>query len=146
MATKIRFEKKECSRCGGCGRFSFNYHDGDKCYGCSGTGRQLTPAGKRAFKAYEETRDELTRVLASDVKVGERVFVPGMRKLVTITESCPDTFNGNGRWILAYETRSGTCSHGFYATCTVRYPLNGANFDAVCDRMRRFKGAEVIEE
>lgn len=35
-----------CGRCGGCGRYSFNYQDGDRCYGCLGSG-QVFPAKKR---------------------------------------------------------------------------------------------------
>lgn len=27
-----------CGRCGGCGRYSFNQFDGDRCYGCNGRG------------------------------------------------------------------------------------------------------------
>jgi hypothetical protein len=36
-----------CSRCGGCGRYSFNQIDGDRCYGCGGSGkiaRRITSA------------------------------------------------------------------------------------------------------
>lgn len=36
-----------CTRCGGCGRHSFNLVDGDRCYGCNGRGwnmPKLTPA------------------------------------------------------------------------------------------------------
>lgn len=29
---------RACNRCGGSGRFSYNQHDGDTCYGCSGAG------------------------------------------------------------------------------------------------------------
>ncbi|RUX08042.1 MAG: hypothetical protein E5V51_00280 [Mesorhizobium sp.] len=30
-----------CGRCGGCGRYSYNQMDGDKCYGCNGQGKRL---------------------------------------------------------------------------------------------------------
>ncbi len=31
-----------CTRCNGTGRYSFNMMHGTKCYGCNGTGKQLT--------------------------------------------------------------------------------------------------------
>lgn len=31
-----------CTRCNGTGRYSFNLMHGTKCYGCNGTGKQLT--------------------------------------------------------------------------------------------------------
>jgi hypothetical protein len=34
---------KTCSRCGGSGRYSFNLMDGDRCFGCSGSGKQMMP-------------------------------------------------------------------------------------------------------
>jgi hypothetical protein len=43
---------KTCSRCGGGGKFSYNQIHGDKCYGCSGSGKQLvTPTEKRIEEA-----------------------------------------------------------------------------------------------
>jgi len=42
------FETTTCSRCGGSGSYSFNLMDGDRCYGCSGTGQKLTKRGAAA--------------------------------------------------------------------------------------------------
>ncbi len=41
---------KTCGRCGGSGRFSYNQMDGDKCYGCGGSGKVLPSTGE-ALKA-----------------------------------------------------------------------------------------------
>lgn len=35
-----RVEPKTCGRCGGSGRFSYNQTDGDRCFGCSGSGKR----------------------------------------------------------------------------------------------------------
>ena len=34
----VIWPSKPCSRCGGCGRYSYNMMHGDTCYGCSGSG------------------------------------------------------------------------------------------------------------
>lgn len=44
---------EECSRCGGSGRYSWNNFDGDRCFGCRGSGRKLV---------------RLTEALASEAK------------------------------------------------------------------------------
>jgi hypothetical protein len=31
----------KCNRCGGSGKYSFNYRDGSTCYGCNGIGKKL---------------------------------------------------------------------------------------------------------
>ena len=36
-----------CGRCGGSGRYSFNQIDGDRCYGCNGTGHRAMGNRKR---------------------------------------------------------------------------------------------------
>ncbi len=45
---KTVFETETCGRCGGSGRFSFNLMDGDRCYGCGGTGWKHTKRGRVA--------------------------------------------------------------------------------------------------
>ena len=74
---KINFDQETCGRCGGTGRYSFNLADGDRCYGCSGAGKKLTRAGRKAYDAFEAA---LT-IPAKDVVVGDIVNV----KFLTIT-------------------------------------------------------------
>lgn len=38
-------ETVTCGRCGGSGKFSFNTLDGDRCYGCHGSGKKYTKRG-----------------------------------------------------------------------------------------------------
>lgn len=37
-----------CERCGGCGRYSFNQVDGDRCFGCDGYGIQAPKKNQQA--------------------------------------------------------------------------------------------------
>lgn len=53
MTDKNGFEVTHCYRCGGCGRYSWNQKDLDKCYGCNGTGKNYTPRGLETRRMYE---------------------------------------------------------------------------------------------
>lgn len=75
MATPL-FEHTTCGRCGGCGRYSYNQIDGDRCYGCHGTGFALTRRGNAAQAYFTE----MLTVRAGDVTVGMRVNDRGGNK------------------------------------------------------------------
>ena len=49
------FESQICSRCGGCGRYSFNQMDGDMCYGCRGCGLVYTRRGQVARQYFQDS-------------------------------------------------------------------------------------------
>jgi hypothetical protein len=70
---KLLFESQTCTRCGGCGEYSYNQRDGRTCYGCGGTGVQLT---KRGAVAQAHYRSLLTRSM-DQLKVGDVVQVGG---------------------------------------------------------------------
>jgi len=99
-----------CSRCGGCGHYSYNTRDGSRCYGCNGGGTQWTAASKKQFALLTADRTAANSVLAVDVKIGD-VLRLGSRNwftVVAIRES--DTqiqFDGAKR------------SAGFHKTSTV---------------------------
>lgn len=59
----IAYEKTECGRCGGTGRYSFNSVDGSRCYGCGGSGEKLTKRGAAA----KEFANSLLDVKIEDV-------------------------------------------------------------------------------
>lgn len=47
---------KVCGRCGGSGRYSYNQMDGDRCFGCSGSGKVILPVTRaRAEEAAART-------------------------------------------------------------------------------------------
>lgn len=70
--TTIVYERQTCSRCLGTGKYSYNALHGDRCYGCHGTGRQLT---KRAEKARRAVGDVLRKleILATKLRPGDLV-------------------------------------------------------------------------
>lgn len=65
-----KFESKECPRCGGSGHYSFNLMHGTMCYGCSGTGEQLTKRGKAAKDFFAASM----QIPASELKVGMAIL------------------------------------------------------------------------
>lgn len=58
----IKYETEVCGRCGGSGRYSYNQMDGDRCYGCGGSGNRLTKRGRAA-------REYATSILEVSVEV-----------------------------------------------------------------------------
>lgn len=64
--SKQGFEIQTCGRCGGSGRYSWNQMDGDRCYGCYGSGVVLTKRGAAA-RAYWV---DMMEVFVSEIKVG----------------------------------------------------------------------------
>ena len=60
------FETQTCSRCGGCGRYSFNQMHRDMCYGCSGGGVTFTKRGAVARQYFQDS----ILTAAGDVKAG----------------------------------------------------------------------------
>ena len=74
--TSLPFPKRDCSRCGGSGRYSYNSMHGDRCYGCSGTGRQF--AGSKVSTLATEIRQRIRsqkEALASDVGAGDLLWI-----------------------------------------------------------------------
>lgn len=70
-AYKLRYERTECSRCGGSGRYSWNAVDGDRCWGCRGSGQQLTKQARKALEAIRDLREQLCSTEAANLKVGD---------------------------------------------------------------------------
>lgn len=64
-----RFETKVCSRCGGSGKFPFNLMHGTMCYGCFGSGVQLTKRGEAAKEFLERSLE----VPVETLKVGDGI-------------------------------------------------------------------------
>jgi hypothetical protein len=77
----LKFERKTCGRCGGCGQFSYNQMTGSTCFGCDGKGQVLTSRGQRAL---QWMRDRLS-IRADEVKVGQRVNIPGCGKFNVVS-------------------------------------------------------------
>lgn len=151
--TKIKFEMTECKRCGGSGHYSFNFRDGTRCYGCGGTGKRHTAAGLRAHRAYDEA-------LACAFGVDLEDLVPGDVVRTEITVVAGDRVATKRGW---FKVAAVSCSvdrrhvaveyegHGKTAewrgTKKVLRRWTADEWRAVVvPKMRRFKGATVVEE
>lgn len=87
--SKPLFEHVSCSRCGGTGRHSYNQMDGDRCYGCGGSGNKLT---KRGQAAQDFFRDRLKVPMAA-LQVGATYRVDTMsgRQVPMVLESVEES-------------------------------------------------------
>ena len=97
-----QFESEVCKRCGGSGKFSFNLMHGDVCYGCQGTGRQLTKRGKKAAQFFEDSMTAPVETLV----VGQAIrFFATDRKFIRITQI--ETREEDGRAIVTIDGSTG---------------------------------------
>lgn len=115
------FESAYCTRCGGSGKFSFNLKDGNRCYGCSGSGVQLTNRGKAAKAFYIESQ----QMSVVDLKPGMFVWdttIGRASKFLRILSIEPSQAysisNGERHYYTDIKTSRGTC--GVFATSKVR--------------------------
>lgn len=83
------FESQDCTRCGGCGRYSWNQMHGDMCYGCRGKGYQLTKRGQAAQDFYVGLLSKRVR----DIQVGDLVRDSFSGRFYRVTEIGRDTGN-----------------------------------------------------
>jgi len=72
--TREGFPLSTCTRCGGTGRYSFNQIDGDRCYGCSGSGYQIHKAAKAAHAEYAKAAKAAFRPTAAHLSVGDVIL------------------------------------------------------------------------
>lgn len=73
---RLRFDAATCGRCQGRGRLeAFSGVLGGVCFGCGGSGEQLTREGKAARKRYDAALDAELRVRYDEIAVGDLVQV-----------------------------------------------------------------------
>lgn len=87
---RITYETETCSRCGGCGKHSYNQIDGDKCYGCNGCGKQRTRRAVKAAAAIQALRVRLLTVEARQLKAGAQLLYNGKFRPILSVEERPD--------------------------------------------------------
>jgi hypothetical protein len=68
--SKAGFEIQVCGRCGGSGRYSFNQIDGDRCFGCGGSGKVFSKRGAAARAYYLKSMERPI----SELKPGDYVL------------------------------------------------------------------------
>lgn len=148
---KIVYDTKECGRCAGCGRYSYNQIDGDRCYGCGGSGKVLTPQAKRVKARVVAERESFCRVSPPELKVGDVIEVSSMRgrrwEKVTSIESADRTYvNPEGGYFPAWTI--WTNGQGLTTRGTVlRQPTPTEFAERLAPIARRAKnGAKVIDD
>lgn len=122
-----RFETTTCTRCGGSGKFSFNLMDGDKCYGCHGTGLKLTKRGSAARNMFIES----CRKPIEEIEVGNQLWddTYGLRAkwmLVTQSKESDTIINGQRGWEVATKRSTFSANRG----CMVRSVTGKEELDA----------------
>jgi hypothetical protein len=114
---KSGFEIETCGRCGGGGRYSYNQMDGDRCYGCGGSGVRLTKRGKAALDFYLAS---LMRPI-SDVNAGDLFRSADSGKWKQITEIRTDGSKAliNGEWVPYVFIMTASGAHGYLPGASV---------------------------
>lgn len=136
---KVTFETTECTRCGGSGKYSFNPLDGDRCYGCRGTGSQLTRAGKAAKARFDKAMEEM-KVTYADVNEGDKIRqVHGNRKWNTILSVTDDDLNPGRIVVKTYQWTLST-----FPSCSV-YRWDPKVAEKAANAVSRLKGATITE-
>lgn len=99
------FEKRDCSRCGGSGRYSWNAMHGDRCYGCNGRGRVYTKRGRAAADFYTA----LLSKAISEVQVGDLVrdYDGRFRKVAVSARDTGNMESGSRR--IGYDYEANVC-------------------------------------
>lgn len=122
-------ERGACGRCAGSGKYSYNAIDGDRCYGCGGTGIVLTKRGKAA-KAY---LIELQMRAIEECKAGEffwyEPWPSGKRGWYVLGEIKADELNAGRLQAEILRNGKSVCGYGFIAGQKVRSIRNQAHLD-----------------
>ncbi len=118
---KTLFESEYCGRCGGSGRYSFNLMNGDRCFGCGGSGVQLTKRGKAARAFYVESQQVPVAELRPGAFIWDDMYgkVAKFLPILSIKQSgtC-QVVNGERRYYTDIETKRG--SLGVFPDSVVR--------------------------
>lgn len=109
MTNQTIFETETCSRCGGCGRYSYCQMYGDTCFKCHGKGKVYTARGQAAKLYY----NSLCSLTLDKLEVGMEIWCESFftkSGWSTVTTIRPDTLNEG---MVIVET--GRMSHGVWA-------------------------------
>ena len=85
--SKLGFEIQTCSRCHGCGEYSYNAMTGRTCFGCGGSGVTFTKRGAAANAFYLES----LKAPVESIVVGDLVWYQNISTsyFVTVKEISP---------------------------------------------------------
>jgi hypothetical protein len=86
MPTKLTYEMKTCSRCGGSGNYSYCQMYGTTCFKCGGRKRTLSAAGAKASLAIKAFIAEHFSVPVEQLTPGTFIKVDGVTRKVASVE------------------------------------------------------------
>lgn len=147
---RIRFETATCKRCGGSGSYSYCQKHGTTCFGCNGTGSQVTPAGKRAGAAVRRFMAERYSVRVEDLRAGMQFRPYDASGWVIAAEDARESssrFQRDGEWIHYVDVPTCRASYGLFPGQRVPVRPTPQQFrDEVVPFARRYKGALIEED
>jgi hypothetical protein len=138
MTNATKLETETCGRCGGTGKHSYNQMHGDVCYGCAGSGTAYTKRGKAAAAFL----DELRKVPASTIKVGDTIRVNAMTfsyfaKVTAVGTDSGSRYMKDGAWVPYYSID----------TEHPKFGASGQSFCSPTDLVRKgFSAEEKVEQ
>jgi len=104
------FETQTCTRCGGCGHYSYCQMWGTICFKCQGKGRIYTARGRAAVEYFKQLRSKPLK----DFKVGDLIWMEDgvfrKSRFLRVTESCPDTLNA-GYWHVSADSAGDSAGY-----------------------------------
>lgn len=143
--TSISYEKEPCSRCGGCGQYSYNQMHGSMCYGCQGCGEQLTRKGKHARKMVRQFLIDNYSVAVENLVIGCQIKdYEGYRTVEKVSLGGVSSIDEDGNRVTHFSIRTPkvtlSCRPG--STYQVR-PTKEQFNDELMPYARRFSGAVI---
>lgn len=116
---ELKFERQICTRCGGSGEYSYNQIDGKRCFGCNGTGKQLTKRGKAALDYFHN----MNMVRADQLTVGMRVSIRGYGKfnLIAVGYGCSgSSYLKDGKWMPNFGLKGKTMGYSCFPETMIK--------------------------
>ena len=162
MAFRLTYEKQTCTRCGGGGHYSYCQRYGTTCFGCGGTGKASSKAGKKAADAVHAFIEEHFSVEVQNLQPGDRVKLDGQTATIESVQTSDgskygvkNATTGETVWMdyvtlhLAkpVKTMMGGCTSFGYAQGTkVVRAVGGADWDQVVAFAQTIKKGVTVEE
>ncbi len=93
---EIKYDRIDCSRCGGTGHYSYNAMDGTICFKCRGAKKTLSHPAAKSLKLVEGFKVGLLSTSASEIEVGDAFkSINSNRRYAKVIEVRPVETNGS---------------------------------------------------
>ncbi len=146
--TKITYQTESCSRCGGCGEYSYCQMHGTRCFKCGGNGKQLTRAGSRARKAINEFKTRYYR-LVTDLEPGQIIrYNDRWRKVETVGSSESRWLDkATGEWRNYFQIKTANLNIGTFPEQSIEVRYTPEQFrNELLPFARTLRGVNIKED